>query len=215
MFDDLDVKAPRRLRQLPGQTQAELTATRNHDAIDWPTWTSLWQVDGFQRLRHMLGRGQHENLITGLNARTAITAHKAVRLIHKAAVDGHDAHGQRGHTFAHLGNLQAHRRRSRTGANRGQRCTATRKGAHLHGFGVLNKLADVVGDGFFRADDAVYRKAIFAQHRIIGRKAGGAHARNAGGNIKHGLRNLAADQVGLIHRRTGDEQVRIFGSRLG
>ena len=163
----------------------------------------------------MLAGGQHEDFVARLDAGAAVAAHEAVGLVGKAPVDGHDAHRQLRVVHAHVADAHAYARRPQPRAHRGQAGTPAGELAHLQGIGVLDELQDVAHHRGFGADDGVHRKALGAQQRLRHIEARRPHARHAGAHAEHHVGDLAADQVGFVLGRAGDQQVGVGGAGLG
>ena len=155
----------------------------------------------------VLAGRQHKDFIAGLNARHTVAADKAVGLIRKTAVDGHNAQAQLRVVQTQISNAHAYGRRPQARTHRRQARPSTGELAHLQRIGVFNQLADIAGQRGFGANDGIHRKAFRPHQGLVDVKPGGAHPRHAGGNAKHHVRNLAAHQIGLILRGTGNQQI--------
>ena len=190
------------LLHLARQAQADLAAAGHHQPLHGPVALA-------QRAQHgadVLGGGEHEDFVAGLDARGAVEhRHHGV-----LPVDGHDAHVHARHQVRDLGQRVLHQRPAGHRAHRDQAHQAVRELQHLQRLGVLDELADVGRHRLLGADQLVDREALAVHQLAAVDELGAAHARDGGRHVEAQLGHLAGHQVGLVQRRAGDQQVGVL-----
>ncbi len=154
LLDDLDLTLA---HQAARQPQADLAATRNHDAAH----RLIIVMNGAQHFPNFLFVGQHKHLVT--RQHTGLGRHRHFNVL---PVDRHHAHLGPGKKLAEFANGVIHQRTALRGAHGHQMRALARKFQHLQRLGVVNELVDVMHHRLFGADHMGHAKTGFAQQGI-------------------------------------------------
>ena len=154
-FDHLDLVA---FFEALGDSQADVAATGDHDALDWrghPPQLAHDRAD-------VLGRGEQEHLVAGLDNGIACREHRLV-----AAENCGDAGvGLKRKVQAHVLDRLADEQAALIGPDRDETDSSVGEIQHLQGFGKLDQAPDVIRNHLLRAQRIVDRE-------IVGRQQAG------------------------------------------